>query len=180
MAKSGNAVRGRPGRKVFCITGINPEPWTAPLFTRTGQAYSESQLRAYKEALASTFKMKYPEVEPTEDIYEITFLFWREMADYEIGDGRKSRRNRADATNLQKSTEDALQGILYHNDRDCQIIHSYIVEQGPDVRSAIVVVFDAWPTYPADLTMHLDLPAREIEATANPRKNIRPQGGVAF
>ena len=52
--------------------------------------------------------------------------------------------NYADSTNLQKSTEDALQGLLYGNDRETRYVSSEIVDQGPDVHPCIVVHLEPW------------------------------------
>lgn len=134
-------------RANLLITGINPEPWTAPsvgIGRARGkvypQVYKNEQLRAYQEALKESVKQAYPDVKPSPKGRRINlfFYFWRDMPTYE-GDSKLVYKNQADATNLQKATEDALQGILYANDRDVVHIESTIVEQGPGVESRIVV-----------------------------------------
>jgi len=132
---------------IFTIDGINPEPWTAPEVSigRKGgktfpMVYKTETLRAYQEAVKDALSDVEPQ--PLMDAgspIRLDFYFWRQLAGYEIGDGKKSRRHLADATNLQKSLEDALQGILFKNDRDVWFVTSTIVEQDPDTDPGIVI-----------------------------------------
>ena len=61
----------------------------------------------------------------------LQFYFWREL------DTPQSKK--ADATNLQKSTEDALHELLFVNDRQVQDVRSIICEQDVGVEPTIVI-----------------------------------------
>jgi Holliday junction resolvase RusA-like endonuclease len=137
---------------------INPEPWTVgPLNVgrKNGGLYpymgAAQQLVAYQEAIREEFGEGHQKI--SGDII-VRFYFWRQQATYSTEAGRKHRKHRVDATNMQKALEDALQGILYDNDRDVQVIGSVIVEQGPDVKPKIVISIEQGPrvlTIPTDV-----------------------------
>lgn len=124
------------------VLDVNPEPWAiGPVgYRRAGGKMSayvgqNQQLNAYKEAV----KEAIGKVDMIEGKVDITFFFWRNRAEYSTPQARSHRKHEADATNLQKSTEDALQGLLYNNDKDNIHVESWIVEQGPDVEGKVVV-----------------------------------------
>lgn len=116
---------------------VNPEPWEiGPVsVVRRGAKLMPSvapsqQLVYYKHAVHDILENRYPndwscELPPH---YSLDFFFWRDT----------TKGNYADATNLQKATEDALQGILIGNDRDVIRVCSTVVEQGPDVSAAVI------------------------------------------
>lgn len=108
--------------------GINPEPWTAPFIPKRGGVIKDRKLQAYQNAIKEAFD------DWDRGIYDvpldIQFYFWR---------NKSGRAKDADATNLQKSLEDALQGHLFVNDRNNQRISSEIMAQGPDVEPLILV-----------------------------------------
>jgi Holliday junction resolvase RusA-like endonuclease len=132
------------------VLDINAEPWAiGPLsigyakgggkFPSVGQ---NAQLKAYQEAVAESVKRQFAgEMIPLGEKVELEFYFWRNRAEYTTASQRAHRKHEADATNMQKATEDALQGILFANDRDVSSIRSVIVEQGPDVSPRIVIKF---------------------------------------
>lgn len=126
--------------------GINPEPWTAPeasVSRSAGRAvprlHKSARLRAYQEAIGEHISCDYPQLEPIDEPLELDFYFWRDLESYKIK-GKNRRRNRADATNLQKALEDALQKYLFTNDRLVRRVQSTLVEQAPDIEPGIVVV----------------------------------------
>lgn len=128
------------GTTWFCI-GINPEQWrVGPLSVgrRGGKLYPiagrDQQLAAYQEAVREELGDRF---ELLTGPMRIRFYFWRQTEAYER-EGKKLRRNEVDATNLQKALEDALQGVLFENDRDTRDIRSVIVEQGQDVIGKIL------------------------------------------
>lgn len=136
------------------ITGINPEPWTAPdvaVGRSGGKAFpivhKKARLRAYQEAISESVRDAYPDIEMWGAGQHIRarFLFWRQLDSYTTASGKAGKRNEADATNLQKALEDALQGILFFNDRDIKTIESVIVDEGPEVQPTIVVMLDRFP-----------------------------------
>lgn len=129
----------------YLVTGINPEPWVASeanVGKKGGKSFvhfhKPSQLRNYQEALAEEFPSQNPTAVLMEGDLQVTFCFWRRLEVGEL-DGRKRRAHIADATNLLKATEDALQGILYKNDRNNRSVTSVIVAQGPEVEPAILI-----------------------------------------
>ena len=145
------------GGSWYLLDGINAEPWTAPEASagrRGGRTvvnfYKNEQLRSFQEAVTEYMERHYPDVQPRSGPIEVEFYLWRQQAAY-IGENRKVNRNRVDSTNCQKALEDALQGILYANDREVVSIKTVMMEQGPDVYPRIMVgVHTArlpqWPT----------------------------------
>lgn len=122
-------------RAVYVITGINPEPWVSPegaLGRKNGkvfvQFYKSSGLSSYQQAIAEEIKLQngHLPAEPLDEEVQITFWLWREL---DQSDEKDSQRNVADATNMQKALEDALQGIIYKNDKRNADIHTIIEEQ---------------------------------------------------
>jgi len=124
---------------------LNPEPWaigTAGVGRRKGGVYAyvspNAQLKAYQNAVQQELSsMDIPVIEPGE--YTIKFYFWRRLDDYEAASGKRVRKHQVDATNLQKGLEDALQGILFDNDKNVRDIHSHIVEQSFTVEPMIYI-----------------------------------------
>lgn len=127
---------------------LNPEPWAVgslSLGKRNGRFFPKMdrnpQLAAYKEAIAE--ELSNTDMLPPGE-YELRFYFWRVLDDYETGSGKRHRKHAADTTNLQKATEDALQGILFDNDRHVQRVTSTIIAQGPEVKPGILIGADNW------------------------------------
>lgn len=136
-------------RTTIYITGINPEPWTAgtvALGFKGGKKYpmvsKDARLRDYQEAIKESIRDGYPElkmVNPDARL-RLEMMFWRQLDTYTGGTGRKQSRNVADATNMTKATEDALQGVLFKNDRMVKHSSGEIMEEGPDVEPRILIV----------------------------------------
>lgn len=128
---------------------INPDPWAiGPLSVgkRNGKYFPivgrNAQLDAFKHAVAE--ELESQGVTPVDyDEYALRFFFWRRLDSHE-----KGRKHHADATNLQKATEDALQGVLIGNDRNVRLVHSEIVAQGPDVNPGILIHIEDYRTTP--------------------------------
>lgn len=138
----------------FCI-GINPEQWqVGPLSVgrRNGKLFPiagrDQQLAAYQEAIREEMGDGF---EPLTGKQRIRFYFWRTTEGYSTASGRSHRRHQADATNLQKALEDALQGILYENDRDTWDIRSVIVDQGPDVIGKVLFSVEPLRAWTSDI-----------------------------
>lgn len=126
------------------ILDVNPEPWAiGPVGYRrlngkmSAYVGRNQQLDAYKEAVREAIADQAPR--KVDGPVDITFFFWRNRAEYTTPQARTHRKHEADATNMQKATEDALQGVLYDNDKDNIHVESWIVEQGPDVEPRVVV-----------------------------------------
>jgi Holliday junction resolvase RusA-like endonuclease len=135
--------------EVYHITGINPEPWVAPehgLGRKGGKAfvqvYKSSGLSAYQEAIQEEIVRQNGHVQPyladREEFLQVTFHLWRTLDQSEV-DGLSRNRNWADATNMQKALEDALQGILYKNDRLNKDVRTIVHEQGPSTMPHITI-----------------------------------------
>lgn len=132
----------------YTISGINPEPWAASegaVGKRGGKSFihfhKPQQLRQYQESVKDEFPQQNPQVVEISGDIELVFYFWRQLPEYELTEekARKRRSHQADATNLQKALEDALQGLVYKNDRDIRSIRSVIVAQGASVSPFILI-----------------------------------------
>lgn len=128
---------------------INPEQWAigpVSVGRKGGKIYpivgQNSQLHAYQEAIGE--ELNDVEQMP-EGKYSLTFYVWRVQAEYE-GKTRKIKKHEVDATNIQKATEDALQGVLFGNDRDVRDVRTVVVEQGSSdvVVPGIVIRCSVW------------------------------------
>lgn len=125
---------------------VNPEPWKAPMKGR-GHAFSDKGSIAYKGAIRDHLeRVGATQLEPP---YRVHFLFWRKRFQYLDKRGAKRTRNAADATNMQKLTEDALQGILIDDDVRNRYVTSQTVAQGLDVEPMVIV-----------MVAHIDDPGR--------------------
>lgn len=138
----------------YALPGINPEPWTSPAVSvgRRGgrlvpQVFKSAALSAYQESVRDALMAAYPEVRPVSGPVGLEFFFWRQLVNYE-GETRRNRKNRVDATNLQKACEDALQGVLITNDRDVLHVSSWVVEQAVDTEPLIVIRLNTRPKVP--------------------------------
>lgn len=122
---------------------VNPEPWAigdVSVGRNGGKVYPivgrNNQLHTFKQAVAEEIGNQATMISGPVALH---FYFWRNRAGYKTDRQQKARAHDADLTNLQKACEDALQGVLFNNDRDVVEVHSYLVEQGPDVTSRIVI-----------------------------------------
>lgn len=122
------------------ITGINPEPWSAGTAYKRGPhavgIAKDGKLRAYQDALIDEFPVQNPNqtmLDKNDTKLDVSFYFWRQTA---------ANGAVADATNMQKATEDALQGLLYSNDRNNHKVSSTIMEQTPTTEPCIMIVVD--------------------------------------
>lgn len=132
------------GKEKWFVLHVNPQPWAiGPLslgrkaggfFPRIGP---NLQLVAYQNAVREELKAQGTELITGE--VELKFYFYRAIESYTRASGRKSSANKSDTTNLQKATEDALQGILIENDRNVVAISSVILDQGVEVQPCIII-----------------------------------------
>lgn len=137
----------QPAFQWYIIDGVNPEPWAASQASvgrKNGKSFvhfhKPEQLRQYQESVRELFPEQNPQAVKYEGDIELTFYFWRQRSTYEMSEGKSTRQSaQADATNLQKALEDALQGILYDNDRDIRSIRSVLVEQAPKTEPVILI-----------------------------------------
>jgi hypothetical protein len=122
----------------FMYLDVNPEPWAVgPLSIgkRNGKMFPKMErnasVHAFKEAVRDEVAGQVQMLPPGE--YDLEFYLWRRLDSYIGETGRKINAHVADATNMQKALEDALQGLVIDNDRGVRRIKTEIVEQGPDV-----------------------------------------------
>jgi Holliday junction resolvase RusA-like endonuclease len=163
----------------YAIAGINPEPWEASeasVGRKDGRTFVQfhrtRQMRAYQDAIKEVFPKQNPEARiAPEKFLDVHFYFWRELAAYDMGTGKKRRMHVADATNLAKGLEDALQGFLYTNDKNNIRVTSEIVEQSPDTTPFILVQLKPYLPDPTPWIMRGTL---EVEEPAHtPEANMR-------
>lgn len=127
----------------YFVLNVNPEPWAIgdlsvgrkagkmfPMVGRNQQLYNYQQ--AIKEALGNPSLWFDGPV-------ELRFYFWRQRDSYKTPQARTHRKHEADLTNLQKSTEDALQGVFFKNDKDVMHVESIMVQQGENVGGLVVI-----------------------------------------
>jgi len=125
---------------------LNPEPWrVGPVgyARRNGKmsAYvgRDQQLDAFKSAVAEEVRDQWGDRPPLEGKLRLEIFFCRHRAKYRTPSERSHRKHDADATNMLKATEDALQGILFENDKDNVDVRAVILEQGESVHPQIVI-----------------------------------------
>lgn len=154
----------KSGPEVFWLgLHVNPEPWTMGVVSvgrRNGKIAASvgvsAQLASYQEAIREAAEQEWRGPLLQGDI-ALHFFFWRNLASYRTPSGRLHRKHRPDATNAQKATEDALQGIVFENDRSVVDVHSTVVDQGADVEGYVVV--KVWEVTPEDrLRTFMELP----------------------
>lgn len=123
---------------------INPEPWVvgnAYVGRGGGKAFAriapDKTLKLYQEAVRAELEAQGAEVMPGKYVLEL--FFYRHNAQYTDAAGRRRTRNTPDVTNMQKATEDALQGVLIDNDRNVISVYSSLLAAGPEVEPAVVI-----------------------------------------
>lgn len=158
--------------QMFVITGVNPEPWamgTASAGRRGGTVKASvapnQKLQVYQNAMREeiSWMMVNKALQTFEGDMRIRLWFWRQVETGHAGPARRAMTgNYADSTNLQKATEDAMQGLLYMNDRHTRAISSEIVEQGPEVEPSIVIHIESYEPFIDEHTREA-LRAREFD-----------------
>lgn len=143
-------------KKILFITELNPEPWAMPTIgtARRGKNVYPTTTKngiqeAYQEGLKGSVAAAYPNLEPFPDDMklQLEIYVWRALDTYQTATGRTHTRHVADATNIQKATEDALQGILFKNDTQVKRCSTEIIEQGKDVKSKVLVICWEYAVY---------------------------------
>lgn len=126
------------------IVPVNPYPWKVPPISvgrKNGKAFPrvgrDEGLHSFKEAVKDYVLMQGPQ--KINGPVELRLWFWRNIPEYTTSQGRTARKHEADNTNLQKATEDALQGILFNNDKDVIINRSVRMMQSKDSASFLVI-----------------------------------------
>jgi len=126
---------------------MQPEPWKAPgaqVGRRKGGMFAslikDGRLTAYQEAIKESLEGHELVMYKDDEYLRLEMFFWRKLEEYTPTLGRKSKRKWADATNMGKALEDALQGVLYRNDSKVVCPVPRIIEQGDDTRESILIV----------------------------------------
>lgn len=134
----------------YVLHGINPEPWkVGPIsIGRRGERLfpivgADSQLVAFQSAVREAITNA---AEMIDGELELKFFFWRRRAQYS-GAKKEVTKNEVDATNMQKATEDALQGLVMENDKLVRRVSSEIVEQDVDVTPLVVIYAEPWVAF---------------------------------
>jgi Holliday junction resolvase RusA-like endonuclease len=133
-----------------------------------------AQLDAYKEAV----REELGEQELQEGQHILHLYFWRVRSEYTTPQARTHRKHEADVTNLQKATEDALQGVLFANDRDVREVHSYLIDQGPETEPGIVIGLETYYEQPLPQAVLELLRGESVSETAEDEWDR--SGGVPF
>lgn len=125
---------------------INPEPWAVgPLslgkkngkfFPRMGR---NEQLYSYQEAVREFLREDGRDWPLIENDVQLGFIFWHRIEQWTNPDGKVNTKKSLDVTNMQKATEDALQGIILKNDRQVKAVYSKILDDGPEVIGGVAV-----------------------------------------
>jgi Holliday junction resolvase RusA-like endonuclease len=125
----------------------------------------DQHLAAYQAAIKEALGTNHTKIEGK---VKITFYFWRKQEQYTTAQSRRTRSHEADATNMGKATEDALQGVLFENDRDVSDIRNVIVAQGPDVEGRIIMHVEPY----IDTDIQNEIPSDVLGITATPLQPI--------
>ncbi|AVD99562.1 RusA-like resolvase [Gordonia phage Butterball] len=107
---------------VAAALNLNPEPWAmgdVQVITKGRRPWPKvtpnKTLKSYQDALVAELLAGGAESLPG-PYYSIRYSFSRQRTQYETR-SKTVTRNWADVTNMQKGTEDALQGVFLPNDR---------------------------------------------------------------
>lgn len=158
----------------FYFVPVNPEQWAlgpAGISNRGGTKRPfiapNEQMVTYQKAVRNALLAELSGTDTLIDYdCQLTLYFWRRLDRYLTGSERKHARHVADATNMQKALEDALQGVIITNDRLVKRIASEIVAQDHDVDPGILFVVEpyspGWAKLPSEFTKAID--ARRAEA----------------
>jgi Holliday junction resolvase RusA-like endonuclease len=137
VSKDDRALVKLTQRKTFWITNVNPQPWQAPRGAkRFGTMTKHETLKGYQNAVKEQMADLWPygpfDGNPnTGTPVALSFVFWRQIESVQDARGNWHRGQVADATNLQKALEDALQGVLFTYDRYTADVRSRVIEQSP-------------------------------------------------
>lgn len=116
---------------------INPQPWAMGTVTPYKKVAPNKTLVAYQSAIRDSLVGAGAVI--LDGPYSIRFTFARTRERFINPAGKHGVQNQADATNMQKATEDALQGVLIGNDRDVFHVESDNHPQGIDEFAYVVI-----------------------------------------
>jgi hypothetical protein len=159
----------------FYVLAMNPLPWkVGPVTTGRkggkifGRVGPDRELQGYQEGVRELLEDKAYMY--TGDV-EVRLWFWRNMEPYLTPQARTHRKHQADATNMQKAIEDAIQGVLIENDRNVRRITSTIVEQAHDIEPCVVIQILPWQGFDPDvLPEHVWIEVEYVRSPDAPRQ----------
>ena len=154
--------------RVYCLN-LNPVQWAiGPVTTmkRGGRTVPfvgrNVQLHNFKEAVRHEINRVYGPQEIMEGPIELKFWFWRDRPAYKNYQPRTHRTHEADVTNMQKALEDALQGVLFKNDKQTKKVTSEEIDQDQDIWGHVIIEIDAYePSVPPPF-----YPPRDVDEIA--------------
>lgn len=162
---------------VYHLTGVNPHPWVAPNSStgrRDGKIYTKhftsESLKTFQNAVREELPLQNGHVEllPKDMSLKVTFYVCRELDVPE--DHKRHAAHWADSTNCQKALEDALQGIIYHNDKLNRDVRFVMVEQSNTTEGHIIIVVEEFdPAALAKELLKYPRPHYEQQTTSNVR-----------
>ena len=124
------------------ILKLNAEPWAVGNLGigrrgKTPYPYlsPNQKLQAYQEAV----REELDGAGILEGEVEVKLFIWRKLETAKVMGGRDRKAKTSDATNIQKATEDAIQGILIQNDRNVRKVSTEIVAQDDKTEPCIVI-----------------------------------------
>ena len=123
----GNALPKHMGNIAVVTAGKRRFPKVSP--NKTLKQYQDALIAELTESEAAILPGPY---------YSIRYTFSRQLVHYKTREGGTSSRNWADVTNMQKGTEDALQGVYMPNDR--AVIQNLARLVGPQKQSTLPYV----------------------------------------
>ena len=123
---------------------INPVSWAVgPLGIgrRGGKPYPymgrNEKVHSYQEEIREWFAGLDEQPKMLEGEVTVKCYFWRRLDRWTGQSGRETGDHISDGTNMLKATEDALQGILFENDRQVKNGSFHIQEQGPNTKPGL-------------------------------------------
>jgi hypothetical protein len=161
---------------------LNPEPWAvgdAFVGKKGGKNFARLSPNPNLVTFQAAVHEELEDVEPLEHGgYRLTFYLWRDLTGYISAADRVVRQHQADATNMQKALEDALQGVLFDNDRYVRDIRTVIVQQGMNIEGRILIraEVDSDSTY--SILKELEDVALAKQAISGERAGAHPSANV--
>ena len=136
------------------LVPVNPERWTVPPMT-PGRVGKKLIVKAGRNTMNDNYKQAVRESVISQggellagEVFHLHLMFSRKLEQYLTENKRKMTRRRVDATNMQKLTEDALQGVLYENDVNNVFVSSQVIEQEKTTVPFIVIMCSGFAKSP--------------------------------
>lgn len=105
----------------FRVEG-DPVPWARPRKRKHGGYYEKPEVTVWRQMVA-TYALQVKPHEPTKEAVELMTIF-RLRRPVSLPKKVRYHTRKPDGVNLNKAVEDALTGLLYHD--DAQVIRSII------------------------------------------------------